>query len=132
DTNVHSDISGGGGGPGGGGPGGGTTYGLKSFVETRGEFIDENIDCTVSIDHLNFGTLNVFPNPVQDLLNIQLDGYNLECVKVYSTSGQMVIEQDIFEGSGYQMDVSSLPSGVYSIAIQSSTGDISMIRVLKL
>ena len=47
DTNLSSDLVGGGG-PGGGGPGGGTTYGLKSFVTNRASYVLTQLECPTS------------------------------------------------------------------------------------
>ena len=47
DTNIETNIGGGGpgGGPGGGGPGGGTTYGLKSFIQNRYNYLSSVVSC---------------------------------------------------------------------------------------
>ena len=73
DTNLSSDLVGGGG-PGGGGPGGGTTYGLKSFVTNRASYVLTQLECPTSdVADLNASGLSVYPNPAKDRIHVQLD-----------------------------------------------------------
>jgi len=59
--------------------------------------------------------LFLFPNPVKNRLNLELDGFALEAVSVLSVNGQQVLnDSDITNG---QLVVSSLEPGLYFISI---------------
>jgi len=54
-------------------------------------------------------SINLYPNPVSSILNIETNSLgNLPEVKIYSVQGVLLIQ-----AKGCQIDVSSLPSGVY-------------------
>ena len=76
--------------------------------------------------HLNnLQHLNVFPNPASDYLNISVtDDLELKEVSVYNTLGQrlMVSKQD-------QINVSTLPSGVYYLSIETDQGRVNKTLV---
>ena len=64
-----------------------------------------------SVDNHSDAKALVYPNPVQDVLSV--DARNVESITVYSMVGQRVLAAE-----SNQVDVSSLPSGVYFVSIQ--------------
>jgi len=72
-----------------------------------------------------FEELNVYPNPVNDILNIQtsLDVFT----EVYSSLGHLVVSGT----KSKRIDLSELPSGVYQVVINYN-GRISTEKIIKL
>jgi hypothetical protein len=58
----------------------------------------------------------IYPNPVQDNLNIR--GENLKAISIYNAAGQMVLSQINIEGNNIDIDVSSLANGLHSVKIE--------------
>lgn len=67
-------------------------------------------------------TLTIHPNPITDVLNIELDGGMIEQVFIYSLSGENIMSQKMQGGNKQQLDISNLVSGVYIISIRTDRG----------
>ena len=83
-----------------------------SFVLSTENFSENNID------------LQLFPNPVKEILNIKMDD-NLSQAFIYNLQGQKVIES-----TTKQINVSNLKNGVYFIKV-SAEGKNSTKRFIK-
>ncbi|MFP3594414.1 T9SS type A sorting domain-containing protein [Chryseobacterium sp. SIMBA_038] len=73
--------------------------------------------------------LKVFPNPVQDILNVSFDK-NILSVTVYSTAGQQVLTKTINDNKG-TVDVSTLPSGIYMVKVNAVNNTVKTVKVIK-
>jgi len=63
-------------------------------------------------------SVDVYPNPVQDLLNINIEGTEQEVtVSIFSVSGQL-IRQEILYQSNNQLNLSELNGGLYFIKVE--------------
>ncbi|MGB1032282.1 MAG: T9SS type A sorting domain-containing protein, partial [Flavobacteriales bacterium] len=70
-----------------------------------------NTDCETSIEERELD-LNVYPNPVSDLINIDLSRWENATVQVLGSNGQLILNQKI-KSNKTQLDASSWASGVY-------------------
>lgn len=74
---------------------------------------------TASIDE-NILTYNVYPNPTTDFINI--DGVDVQSVKVFDMSGKLMISEN-----STKLDVSYLPNGYYTLLIN----DEKVFKIVK-
>lgn len=74
---------------------------------------------TANIDE-NTLTYNVYPNPTTDFINI--DGVDVQSVKIFDMSGKLMISEN-----SVKLDVSYLPNGYYTILIN----DVSRFKFIK-
>jgi len=83
---------------------------------------------TASLDEVIIENGKVFPNPVNDILNIAFD-QALDSVVIYNLLGQEVITKTI-NANETTIDVSQLPLGTYLVKI--NTGDtVKTLKVIK-
>lgn len=70
----------------------------------------------LSSKELESQKLELFPNPVQNKLNLATDS-QLEYIEIYSISGELVYSQSLFDNQSelYSFDVSKLSSGMYVV-----------------
>ncbi|MBC8486878.1 MAG: DUF1566 domain-containing protein, partial [Bacteroidetes bacterium] len=61
---------------------------------------------------INENNLNIYPNPVKDVLSIDLDKSTSGTLEIHNTHGQIVYCQDILYKTDVKVDVSNLPSGL--------------------
>ena len=61
----------------------------------------------------NFG---IYPNPVSDVLTIEINGSQTARVDIINNAGQAIVSRNIKAGSG-NIDVSGLPSGIYIVKV---------------
>lgn len=79
-------------------------------------------DIGLSLSEEEFVRFKVFPNPVSDILNIQIptstEATNL---KIYNVLGKLVLEKDLTK-SETRLDISSMASGIYMLSFKSDKG----------
>ena len=81
---------------------------------------DCNGECTVArIDDVYGSGISVFPNPTHNILIIESGISDLGNIEITSLNGQLIRNEEM-EGASYQLDLSSLGSGVYFITIRSN------------
>jgi len=84
--------------------------------------------CILSLDEFGVASLNAYPNPVADILNITYNK-NIENLSVINVFGQEVISKKV-NATGIQLDMSTLPAGNYFIKVNLG-GMVKTIKVLK-
>ena len=80
---------------------------------------------TVSISEevINNNNVNVYPNPANDFINVDVNGIENANITVYSVTGQEVINTTISNGT-QKLNVSNLNNGVYIYAVRDLNGEV--------
>jgi hypothetical protein len=68
----------------------------------------------------NESNLSVWPLPANDVLNVSYsteNTNNLSTITVFNTNGSLVMSKDINNASGTELNVSTLPSGIYMLKL---------------
>lgn len=81
---------------------------------------------TLATDSFNQAKFNLSPNPVKDILNINVQETEVANVVVTAVTGQTV-----FEGQTSRLDLSSLQSGLYIVRIKFTNNQVTMTKILK-
>ncbi|MEM7161842.1 MAG: DUF4465 domain-containing protein [Bacteroidota bacterium] len=87
-------------------------------MNTPAYFCIDNVSTTplsISIQELDEGALNIFPNPAQDVLNIELE--QVSQVRVYNALQQEVSSVQ-FNAGRHQLAVNNWPAGIYFLHVQ--------------
>ncbi len=81
----------------------------------------------------------LYPNPAQDFITIRLAQKEMNFIKIYNISGQLLLEQEVvysFDNAEFIMetefDVSTLPVGLYVVQIRGSDNEIQVHKFLKI
>ncbi|EPR74557.1 hypothetical protein ADIWIN_0457 [Winogradskyella psychrotolerans RS-3] len=97
--------------------------------ESFGQALDFTLNlATLSVDEFELNALAVYPNPAQDVLNIDYKS-ELTGVKIYNLLGQEVLNRTAAT-SQMKLDISGLTSGVYIVKLSAEEGEHSF-RVVK-
>lgn len=95
-----------------------------SDISTGGllKFNDEIFDEMTSLELLADDELNIFPNPTQDFLNIELDNemHGNLTLRIVNTLGQTVLQQYISKNQNeerWEINLSKLPIGNYQLMV---------------
>ncbi len=83
---------------------------------------------TLSINTENIDGINIYPNPVKDILTINSLDQSIKNYKIYNSIGQVVQINPLNE---YQIDMSSLSNGVYFVKISSQSGKTITKKIIK-
>ncbi len=93
--------------------------------------IDENcdgVDLLSSTHQLDNGEINIFPNPVQDILQVTSDISSILEIQLFNTNGQLIFQAN---GGVSIIDCSQLPVGMYLLkVIDVQSGDFIVERVV--
>ncbi|NNJ81653.1 MAG: DUF1028 domain-containing protein [Flavobacteriaceae bacterium] len=78
------------------------------------QFEEENIlgQTTNTLD-----SVTVYPNPIEDVLNIQSDGILMNTIQIFDVRGRSMAQQIVNNQNTVMLDISSYPSGVYFVRI---------------
>jgi hypothetical protein len=122
DTNVESNITS------GGGPGGGTTYGLKSFISARNSYILGVLDCTnLSVEeNAQSFEASLFPNPSNSMTTITWNSSDVETIQLFNQTGQEILSNKVTGLNQTNIDVSSLPAGIYFVTLNSIENQVQL------
>ncbi len=71
---------------------------------------------SLSIDELEKQKYNIYPNPVENTLNINSDNSDEKSITIYSTSGQLLKSVKTTD-QNLSIDVSQFSSGTYLLNI---------------
>ena len=64
---------------------------------------------------------NLYPNPAKNFVNLALGNFEAKAmVRVYDISGALVLEKRLNNKSQQQIQISSLPKGIYHISVETS------------
>ncbi len=125
DTNVESNING------GGGPGGGTTYGLKSFITAKESFASNQLDCSfVSTDDLSTSNqISIYPNPSDGQITVSWDTKNVEAVIIYNSLAQEIFSLPTHGAKELNTDLTNLANGIYFVSLKTNTNKYNKPQV---
>ena len=86
------------------------------------------LDFTLSTDENSISGFKMFPNPAQEVLNVNAAG-NIEAVKIFNLAGQVVMEQEIGTNAS-QLDVARLQTGAYlmQVTADGQTGTYKFVK----
>ena len=73
----------------------------------------------VSIDQAEEGTISLYPNPANDVLNIALQSSEVNEVAVIDIYGKTALRANVAEGSN-TLDISALPAGMYFVQLRAA------------
>jgi PKD repeat protein len=110
------------------------TYNVKLIV--TGSFGSNTLTKTnyihvggVGINELSQNTVNVFPNPVQDIMTVQANSIINE-IQVYNATGQLVINQTV-NAKTITVNTSGLTTGIYTLKAILDNGTINKKVVIR-
>lgn len=108
------------------GPTNGATLGTPSST-TIVIKMNDGLGIENAINEVNF---SVFPNPVDDILNIQSDS-KIEMIKIYTISRVLVETYNSMYENQLQINTSNFASGMYMISIQTQTASTQKLFIKK-
>ena len=83
---------------------------------------NDNFDCTITSNKNILQTnLKIYPNPVADLLNIELDDF-IEKIAIYNTQGQLVEFANGLNINQININAEEWTSGMYILEIYTEKG----------
>jgi hypothetical protein len=85
-----------------------------------------SLDAELSAEQNEISEFVAYPNPVLDVLTIQVNPTKVENISVYNTQGNLM-----YSGVETSLDMSTFTSGVYFIRVQSMGNPVQTLKVIK-
>ena len=83
-----------------------------------GKLLSDMTEMPLNTTVLEEDRFHVFPNPVGDILNVDIQNHHIKSIKIFSTSGELLLES-----SQNQIPISGLTSGLYLIQLETEKGN---------
>lgn len=101
-----------------------TTVGITTvtwtYSDSNGNSITQDqtvdIDCSVGLIENAAVQVALYPNPVHDVLNIELGNLEFSNLAVYNHLGELVLKNNVTT-LNHSIDVSDLPNGLYLLSV---------------
>jgi Metallo-peptidase family M12B Reprolysin-like/Secretion system C-terminal sorting domain/Bacterial pre-peptidase C-terminal domain/Fibronectin type III domain len=75
--------------------------------------------------------VDVFPNPANNIVNINLTGFTgKSVVRLFDVNGRVVLHREVNTVNS-QLDISALPAGVYMMRIRNGAKEVNMTKIIK-
>lgn len=118
---------------------------LVDFVSSYGAFMDDTPapvgskltidDVTLTVGNVSVNNVSnieskVFPNPVSDVLNIELTNAEATSVSIYNVDGSLV-KTEVLNGVKGSVNVSNLTAGLYIYRVATNNGEVKATFVKK-
>lgn len=87
------------------------------------------LNAVVGIDEDELADVSIFPNPTNSELNIRYEGTGAQMVRLYTSTGQIALEQTVLGGSTV-LNVSGFTNGFYILEITQADGTSMNQRVV--
>jgi poly(hydroxyalkanoate) depolymerase family esterase len=84
---------------------------------------------STDISDFNTSNSNVYPNPANDVITISINEFNQSEVKLYNSSGILVLTRKIIANST-KLDIHTLPNGLYLLNVNTEQGTVAH-RIIK-
>jgi hypothetical protein len=75
----------------------------------------------LGVNNKSLQEISLYPNPVNDILNITLTNLSIKEVKIFNLQGKLIIE----ETTNKKVDVSGLVTGMYFVKIESEENSVT-------
>jgi hypothetical protein len=97
-------------------------------IDSNSTFVETEAECNALAigDNILSDDLFVYPNPVNDSLNISMDNNKIKKVLVYNLFGKKILETN-----KNKIDFSTKPEGVYFVKLIAKTGKTAIKKIIK-
>jgi Secretion system C-terminal sorting domain len=100
---------------------------IKSMAIANGQNCEVNSECSVTNTQDLYTNINIYPNPVSDILNLDTDE-NWSKAEIYDIAGRIMRSASL---NGQSIDVSGLESGTYFIRLQGGE-KVGLVKFMKM
>lgn len=106
------------------------TKSLMAMMADFGKISKDQSPCTFSLNEYELQGVSVYPNPVKDVIKVNLERFEGDTsIKLMSVSGQVILNQTVTKLST-KLDAKNLASGVYFVKVTSGDKE-ALIKVVK-
>jgi hypothetical protein len=84
----------------------------------------------LDVKNVSVDEVQIFPNPTNGVLNLDWKGNNVSTdIIVYNMLGQVVAQKEVVNASKTVIDLSTLPTGNYTLSLRDKEGRITNRKI---
>jgi hypothetical protein len=104
-------------------------YNKLTITNNDGDWLVYN-SILLSNPTFNENTVSLYPNPAQNILNIQNTANNLSKLQIYDLNGRL-LQNHAMQTNEVSLDVSQLNSGIYLVVLENEMGHQISRKIVK-
>lgn len=85
---------------------------------------------TTGVEKIEINTLSIYPNPASDVLTIE-SVQDINSIYIYNITGQMINSYNQVENHQLNIDITSLPAGIYIVSLIDKNNQIVSKKLIK-
>jgi hypothetical protein len=106
------------------------TYTVTGFDGVSQDWV-VTVTVLVSVPDIEESGVSFYPNPVENMLYLDLADHNIDRIRVSSVTGVSVLEINAGITSGMKIDLSSLSKGLYILTFHDRNGKVYTRKLMK-
>ncbi|NQX76115.1 MAG: T9SS type A sorting domain-containing protein [Gilvibacter sp.] len=83
------------------------------------------------VDEFAQTNISLFPNPVQDQLQLNSNGLDIQEIAVYNQLGQQVLQNAVNTVSELQVNTANWSTGTYYVRVETAGGEVLIKKIIK-
>lgn len=103
---------------------------VAPLVEAIDRVLFLRLGQTVGIGSIQDNSIRIFPNPTSDYMRIELADYQIQKIRLYSLTGEILITRYIDQKS-VDLNISDLIRGIYILEIKLVDGKVFKQKIMK-
>ncbi len=93
-------------------------YDVTLTTDSDCEFTETIEVIVTGIENYQSGDIRIHPNPASEVLIIKNEGEaKIEHLVIHDIQGKLVMSENVVDGSEFQINISTIPTGVYSLTL---------------
>ena len=93
------------------------------------KFVNNEVECTTSVNDLKEQVISIYPNPTTGILNIDFSAEQVQSLRISDITGKTVFEKTKVN-QGETIDLSSFANGIYFLFVQTDK-ESSSLKIIK-
>ncbi len=96
-----------------------------SYSDWEGPYSFETLS-SVGISDITPGNIKIYPNPTSGVINVSDKNQTIQQIEIIDIAGKKIFNsKNLLLGSNFEIDLTSQPSGIYSLKIRTETGSFT-------
>ena len=84
----------------------------------------------LSIKEEKLHVFSIYPNPSNNLININLDKGQLNAIEIYNLTGTLIFKTNL-NSNNFKLNIDQYPSGTYILRIFDQNYDVTISKIVK-
>ncbi|WP_435577962.1 T9SS type A sorting domain-containing protein [Gilvibacter sp.] len=85
----------------------------------------------LSVDEFAQANISLYPNPVQDQVQLNTNGLEIQNLAIYNQLGQQVMQETVTTAVNLQIDAANWSAGIFYLRVVTAGGEVLIKKIIK-